>query len=60
MLAVALLHGSFNASGSLSIVDGWQYLPAMAVLALLVGLARLRANHRVQALPQPVDGHHRA
>jgi hypothetical protein len=48
---VGLLHASFNASGALSAVDGWQYLPAMAVLALLVAAHRAwrgRAGDRLQ------------
>jgi membrane protease YdiL (CAAX protease family) len=37
VLAVAVLHASFNASGSTAAVDGgWQYIPAMIVLTLLV------------------------
>jgi membrane protease YdiL (CAAX protease family) len=40
VLAVGLLHASFNASGALSVVDGWQYLPAMLAIALLVAAHR--------------------
>jgi membrane protease YdiL (CAAX protease family) len=37
VLAVALLHASFNAAGSMAAVQGgWQYVPAMIVLTLLV------------------------
>lgn len=37
VLAVGLLHASFNASGSMSAVPGeWQYVPALIVLTLLV------------------------
>ncbi|HEX8626890.1 MAG TPA: CPBP family glutamic-type intramembrane protease [Catenuloplanes sp.] len=37
VLAVALLHASFNASGSMDAVPGgWQYVPALIVLTLLV------------------------
>jgi membrane protease YdiL (CAAX protease family) len=37
VLAVALLHASFNASGSMTAVPGeWQYVPAVIVLTLLV------------------------
>lgn len=41
ILAVALLHASFNASGSLSIVPGgWQYALALVVLTILVASYR--------------------
>jgi len=37
VLAVALLHASFNAAGSMAAVQGgWQYIPAMIILTLLV------------------------
>jgi uncharacterized protein len=37
VLAVALLHASFNAAGSMAAVNGgWQYIPAMIILTLLV------------------------
>jgi len=37
VLAIGLLHASFNASGSMAIVPGeWQYIPAVIVLTLLV------------------------
>ena len=40
LLAVALLHGSFNASSSSALHDGdWQYVVAMAVLSSVVALA---------------------
>lgn len=43
VLAVAVLHGSFNAAGSLAAVHGsWQYVPAMLLLAALVAGARRR------------------
>src|SRR3954454_6816443 len=41
VLAAAVLHASFNASGALSVVpDGWQYVPALVVLTVLVTLHR--------------------
>jgi membrane protease YdiL (CAAX protease family) len=41
VLAAAMLHASFNASGALSVVpDGWQYVPALVVLSVLVALHR--------------------
>jgi membrane protease YdiL (CAAX protease family) len=41
VLAAAILHASFNASGALSVVpDGWQYVPALVVLSVLVALRR--------------------
>ena len=37
VLAAAMLHASFNASGALSVVPGgWQYVPALVVLTVLV------------------------
>jgi membrane protease YdiL (CAAX protease family) len=43
ILAVALLHASFNAAGSTAAVDGgWQYIPAMIILTLLVVAYRAR------------------
>ncbi len=48
LLAVALLHASFNASGALSVVSGgWEYAPAMGILTLAVAAVqsrRLRAR----------------
>ena len=46
VLAVAVLHASFNASGALSVTpDGWQYVPALIVLtALAVVHRRLRGD----------------
>lgn len=42
VLAVAFLHASFNASGALSVVpDGWQYVPALVVLTIIVSVHRL-------------------
>lgn len=41
VLAAAMMHASFNASGALSVVpDGWQYVPALAVLTVLVVIHR--------------------
>ena len=41
VLAAAMLHASFNASGALSVVpDGWQYVPALVVLTVLVTVHR--------------------
>jgi membrane protease YdiL (CAAX protease family) len=41
VLAAAMLHASFNASGALSVVpDGWQYVPALMVLTVLVTVHR--------------------
>ncbi len=50
VLAAAMLHASFNASGALSIVPaGWQYVPALVVLTLLVTLhRRLRGRPLVE------------
>jgi uncharacterized protein len=44
VLAVAVLHASFNASGDLTVTpQGWQYVPALLILtALVAGHRRLR------------------
>jgi uncharacterized protein len=46
ILAIGLLHSSFNAAGQLSAVAGdWQYIPAMIVLTLaVIGYRRLRGR----------------
>ena len=50
VLAAAMLHASFNASGALSVVpDGWQYVPALVVLTVMVALhRRLRGRSLVE------------
>ncbi|TFB93243.1 hypothetical protein [Cryobacterium sp. HLT2-28] len=59
ILAVALLHASFNTSGSLSIVPGgWQHALALVVLTILVAAYRsLRGRSLVRgtvpALAEP-------
>jgi membrane protease YdiL (CAAX protease family) len=40
LLAVGILHATFNASGQLGFPGGWQVLPALTVLAVAVGLIR--------------------
>jgi membrane protease YdiL (CAAX protease family) len=41
VLAAAMLHASFNASGALSVVPaGWQYVPALIILTVLVTVHR--------------------
>jgi len=52
VLAVGVLHASFNASGGMAVVPaGWQYVPALVILTLLVV-----AYRRVRGRPvdQPV------
>jgi membrane protease YdiL (CAAX protease family) len=51
VLAAALLHASFNASGALSVVPaGWQSVPALIILTLLVTVhRRLRGRSLVDA-----------
>jgi len=46
ILAIGLLHASFNASGQLSAVPGeWQYIPAVIVLTLaVIAYRRLRGR----------------
>jgi uncharacterized protein len=38
LLAVGIMHAAFNASGQMAFPGGWQFLPALIVLALAVGL----------------------
>lgn len=56
ILAVALLHASFNSSGSMAaVVGGWQYIPAMIVLTLLVTAYRtLRGRSLIRGDAEPV------
>jgi len=53
LLAAGLLHAAFNASGQLGYTGGWQFLPALIVLALGVGIAG-RHNRTAKATHQPV------
>ena len=55
VLAAALLHASFNASGALSVVPaGWQSVPALIILTLLVTVhRRLRGRSLVDASIDP-------
>jgi len=46
VLAVALLHASFNASGHLTAAaGGWQFIPALLILTLLVVAGHRWAGH---------------
>ena len=55
VLAAALLHASFNASGALSVVPaGWQSVPALIILTLLVTVHR-RLRGRSLVDPRGVD-----
>ena len=40
LLAAGVLHASFNASGQLGFPGGWQFLPALVFLSLIVGVRR--------------------
>ena len=52
VLAVGVLHASFNASGGMDVVPGgWQYVPAVVILTLLVAGYRALRGRRVD---QPV------
>ena len=44
LLAAGILHASFNATGSLGFPGGWQFLPALLLMA--IGLAVLRRVRR--------------
>ncbi len=50
VLAVAMLHASFNSAGALSVIPGgWQQAPALVVLTILVAAHRLRRGHSLSA-----------
>src|SRR3954468_5247600 len=50
VLAAAMLHASFNASGALSVVpSGWQYVPALVILTVLVTVHRLLSGRSLVA-----------
>jgi len=52
VLAVGVLHASFNASGGMDVTpDGWQYVPAVVLLTVLVAAYRALRGH---PLDQPV------
>ena len=52
VLAVGVLHASFNASGAMDVTpDGWQYVPAVILLTVLVAAYRAR---RGRPIDQPV------
>ena len=54
VLAVGVLHASFNASGGMDVIPGgWQYVPAVILLTVLV--AAYRALRR-RPIDQPVAG----
>ena len=53
VLAVGVLHASFNASGGMDVTpDGWQYVPAVILLTVLVAVYRaLRGRPVDQPVP---------
>ncbi|MFH5822908.1 type II CAAX prenyl endopeptidase Rce1 family protein [Georgenia sp. AZ-5] len=54
VLAIGLLHASFNASGKLSMVDGWwQYGVALVILALAVAGHRYLKSRRTDDAVAP-------
>lgn len=55
VLAVALLHASFNASGAMAAVGGWQYIPAMILLTLATAGYRRTARSRAGRAPAPAE-----
>ena len=55
LLAAGILHASFNASGKLGFPGGWQFLPALLLLAAGVALVRRYQRRRVSALGVAVD-----
>ena len=58
VLAAAMLHASFNASGALSVVpDGWQYVPALVVLSVLVTVHRRLSGRSLVGARVDLDPH---
>ena len=55
LLAAGILHASFNASGKLGFPGGWQFLPALLLLAAGVAIVRRYQRRRVSALGVGVD-----
>ena len=56
VLAVGVLHASFNASGGMDVTpDGWQYVPAVILLAVLVAVYRALRGRPVDQ-PVPSSG----
>src|SRR4051794_6561959 len=55
VLAVVILHGSFNAAGAMAVLAGWEYVPAVVLLTLLVAAVRaLRGRGRGETgVPRP-------
>jgi uncharacterized protein len=51
LLAVGLLHASLNASASIDLPGGWQSLPAVVLLAVLVAVARRVRARRSRPVP---------
>jgi membrane protease YdiL (CAAX protease family) len=53
LLAVGILHAAFNASGQMGFPGGWQFLAALIVLSVTVGLVRRfrRAAPKLQGPP---------
>lgn len=58
LLAVGVLHAAFNASGQMGFPGGWQFLPALIVLALAIGLVRrFRGDVRNAESPEQSGDH---
>lgn len=51
LLAAGILHASFNASGQLGFPGGWQFLPALLLLAAGVAVVRRFRRRNVSADP---------
>jgi uncharacterized protein len=58
LLAVGVLHAAFNASQQMGFPGGWQFLPALLVLAVAVGLLRrFRLRSQRAVTWREVDAH---
>jgi len=58
VLAVAVVHASFNASGGMDVVrTGWQYVPAVIILTLLVAGYRALHGRPLDHPVGPASGH---
>ena len=53
LLAVGILHASFNASGNLGFAGGWQFLPALLLLSIALAVDCDRRSRRSRRTGQP-------
>ena len=56
LLAVGVQHAAFNASGQLGLPGGWQYLPALVLLALITAVVRRLRRRSDRPTPTRLPG----